>query len=69
MSHTASVSDHIQTFVSRLEILVDLHFHIIELYFHAVKQCIVVFRTRRDLIQRLDHLDDAVHDTLRQDKA
>ena len=67
--HTASVSDHIEPFVRRLQILIKLYFHIVELHFHTVEQCIIIRRSRRDLIDSLDHLNDTVKDTFRQYEA
>ena len=52
MRHPAAVADHIQPFVYRLEMPVQLHFHIVELHLHAIEKGVVVRRARRDLIQR-----------------
>ena len=50
--------------MQRLQILVQLHFHIVELNLHAVQQRIVVGRAGGDLVQGVDHLDNAVQDSL-----
>ena len=69
MGHAAAVADDIESFVQSFEVFVQFHFHVIELYLHAVEQRVVVGRTRRDLVQRIDHLDDTVQDPLGQDQA
>ena len=60
VGHAASVTDDIQARVFALEILVNLHFHIIELNFDTVQQGIVVGGTRCNFVQSVDHLDDTV---------
>ncbi len=67
--HAAAVTDHIQPLVSRLKVLVDIDLHVVELDLHTVQQCIVICRSGRDLVQGIDHLDDAVEDPLWQHKA
>ena len=47
-----------------LEILVQLHLHVVELHLHAVEQRVVAGGAGGDLVQRVDHLDDAVQNTL-----
>ena len=44
--------------------LVQRHLHVVELHLHAVQQRIVAGGARRDLVQGVDHLDDAVQNTL-----
>ena len=67
--HPAAVADHIQPLVYGLKMLVQLYLHIVEFHFYAIEEGIVVRRARRDLIQRVHHLDDAVQDTLRKNEA
>ena len=50
------------------QILIDRNFHVIELDLDAIKQRIVVCCTRSDLVKRVDHLDDAVENALRNDQ-
>ena len=64
MGHARAVADHVQSLVDRLEIVVDLDFHIIKLDLHAVEQRVVVGRAGGDLVEGVDHLDDAVEDAL-----
>jgi len=45
---------------------VHFHFHIVELDFDTIKQSIVICGTRCDLIQCVDHLYNAVQDSLWQ---
>ena len=49
--------------------LVERDLHVVELDLHAVEQRIVVCGARRDLVERVDHLDDAVQDALGQHQA
>ena len=50
--------------MGRLQIFVQLDLHVVELYLHAVEQGVVIGGAGGDLIQRIDHLDDAVQNTL-----
>ena len=68
MGNAASVTDDIEPFVRAFQILIDIHFHIIEFHFDTVQQGIVICRTRCDLIQGVDHLDDTVQDTFWQNQ-
>ena len=47
-----------------LEVLVQLDLHVIELHLHAIEQGVVVGSAGGDLVQGVDHLDDAVQDAL-----
>ena len=66
MCHPTAVSDDIETFVDAFKMLIKLYFHIIKFHFHTIKQCVIVCRSRCDLVQCIDHLNDAIQDTLRQ---
>ena len=66
MGHTAAVADNIQAFVFCLKVFINGHFHVIELNFHTLKQSVSIGRTRSNLVQCIDHLNDAIQDTLRQ---
>ena len=55
--------------MAALQILVYIYFHVVEFDLHAVQQGIVIGSTRRDLIQGVDHLNDAVQNTLWQHQA
>ena len=67
VGHAAAVPDHIEPFVFGLQILVQRHFHVVEFHFHAIEQGIVIGGTLADLIQRIDHFDNAVQDPFGQD--
>ena len=69
MGHAAAVPDHIQPFIGCFQVLVNIHFHIVEFHLYAVEKRIVIGRPLGNLIQGIDHLDQAVQDSLRQDKA
>ena len=60
MGHSTSVSDHIQPLMQRLKMFIQLYFHIVEFHFHSVKQCIIICSSRCDLIQGIDHFNDAI---------
>ena len=68
VGNAASVADDIKTFVGAFQMLIDIHFHIIEFHFDTVQQSIVICRTRCDLIQGIDHLDDTIQDTFWQNQ-
>ena len=67
--HTAAVSDNKETLVAGFQIFVDLNLHVLEFNLHAIKQSIVIRGSRCDLVQGIDHLDDAIQDTFRHNKA
>ena len=69
MGDAASVADDKEILVSGLELAVHLDFHIIELDLDAVQKGILVGGAGRDLVQRIDHLDDPVQNPLGKDKA
>ena len=46
MGNTASVADHIQTFIAALKIIVNLNFHIVEFNLHTIQQSIVIGSSR-----------------------
>ena len=50
VGNAASVADDIKTFVGAFQMLIDIHFHIIEFHFDTVQQSIVICRARCDLI-------------------
>ena len=68
MSRSAAVADHEEVFVAGLEVAVGIDFHIIELDLDAVEQGIVVRCAGSDLVKRVDHLDDSVENSLRDNK-
>ena len=59
-----AVADDEEAGAGGLQVLVDLHFHVVELDLHAVEQRVVVGGARGDLVEGVDHLDDAVEDAL-----
>ena len=69
MRHTASVSYHVQSLMLGFEVVVKLYLHIVELYLYSVEKCVVVCRTGRYLIERVDHLDYTVEYSLREHEA
>ena len=69
MRDAAAVADDEQPFMAGLQILIQLHAHIVKLDLYAIQQGVVIGRTWRDFVQRIDHLDDVVHLTLRDDEA
>ena len=68
MGDTAAVSDYVQAVVGALQVLVHCHFHVVEFDFDAVQKGVFVRRTGRNLIQRINHFDNAVQDTFRQNQ-
>ena len=67
--HAAAVSDNKETLVTGFQIFVDLNLHVVEFNLHAIKQSVVIRGSRCDLVQGIDHLDDAIQDTFRHNKA
>ena len=64
----AAVADDEQALVRCFQILVDGDFHVIELDLDAVKAAYRRLLYRGDLVKRVDHLDDAVENALRDDQ-
>ena len=60
VGYAASVTDDVQTFVTAFQVVVDFNFHIVEFNFHTIQKGIIVCSSRSDLIQGVDHFDDAV---------
>ena len=60
--NTATVANYVQAFVRALQILVYRHFHIVELDFNTVQKGVLVCRTGRDFIERINHFDNPVQD-------
>ena len=69
MRHTAAIADDEQPLVARFQMLVQLDLHVVELDLHAVQQRVVIRRAGGDLVERVDHLNDAVQNTLGHDQA
>ena len=40
--NTAAVTDNKQSFMSGLQVVVNLYFHIIELHFYSIQKCIII---------------------------
>ena len=68
MGHAAAVSDNKETLVAGFQIFVDLDLHVVEFNLNAIKQSIIICGSRCDLIQSIDHLNDAIQDTFRHNK-
>ena len=66
MGDAAAVADDVQPRIPGLQMFIHSHFHIVELDLHAVEQGVVVGGAGGDLIQRVEHLDDAVQNPLGQ---
>ena len=69
MGDAAAVTNDIKPLVRRFEVLVERDLHVVELDLHAVEERIVVCGARRDLVERVDHLDDAVQNALGEHEA
>ena len=65
----AAVADDKQAGIAGFQLLAHFHFHVVELYFHAVEQGVVVGGAGGDLDQGVDHFDDAIQDALGQHQA
>ena len=68
MGDAAAVADDEQALVRGLEVFVDGDLHIIKLDLDAVEQRVVVGRAGGDLVEGVDHFDDAVENALRDDE-
>ena len=69
MGDAAAVAYDVKALIFGFQILVKLHFHVIEFYFHTVEQGIVIGCAGGDFIQCLDHLYDAVQNSIGKDQA
>ena len=65
MRDAAAVPNDIEAFVPCFEVFVELDFHVIEFYLYAIEQGVIVCSARRYFVERIDHLDNTVKDTLR----
>ena len=54
--------------ITGLKPVIYRYFHVVELNFNTIEQGIVISSTGSDLIERIDHLDDAVKDPLRKNE-
>ena len=61
---TTAVTDDVESVVTGHEVFIDLDLHVVELNLDTVEQGVVIGGTRCDLVEGVDHLDDAVEDTL-----
>ena len=68
MGYTASVSNDIQAFVSAFQIFININFHIIELNLHTIEEGVVISCPGSDFIQSINHFNDSVKDTFRENK-
>jgi len=66
MRDTTADTDDVKARVAGFQLFVDLHFHVAELDLHAVQQRIVVCRAGCNFVQGVDHLNDAIQDSLGQ---
>ena len=66
---TAAVADDEEALAAGLQVFIYFDLHVLEFDFYAIQQRIIVCRSRSDLIKRIDHLDNAVENTLRKHKA
>ena len=64
MGDAAAVTDNKETGISGLQFLIDFYFHVVEFDFHTVEQSIIIGGAGCNLIQCVDHLDDAVQNSL-----
>ena len=65
----AAVADDVQPGQGRFQVLADGNLHVVELDFHTVQKGIIVGGAGGNLIQRVDHFDDAVQNALGQHQA
>ena len=69
VGNAAAVTDDVQTGIAGFQLLVDLHFHVVELNLHAIQQGIIIGSAGGNLVQRIDHFDNAVQNSLGQHQA
>ena len=68
MCRSAAVADNEEVFVAGLQVGVGVDLHIIELDLDAVEKGVVVCGAGGDLVEGVDHLNDAVEDSLGDDE-
>ena len=68
MRDAGAVTDDIQPLMPRLQVAVDVNLHVIKFDLDTVEQRVCIGSAGCDLIQRIDHLNDAVEDTLRDNQ-
>ena len=64
MCNTAAVTDDIKSLVGRLEMLVNINFHIIELDLNTVEKCVIIGCAGGNFVKSINHFDDTVKDSL-----
>ena len=69
MGDAAAVADDVQAGVLGLQVLVYGNLHVVELDLYTIEQGVVVGGARGDLVQGVDHLNDAVQNPLGQYQA
>ena len=69
VSDTTSIADYEKILVASLKMIVNLNLHVVELNLNTLEKCVIVCGTRRDVIQCVDHFDDAIKNTLWHNKA
>ena len=60
MGDAAAVADDVKAAVRGLKVLVERDLHVVELDLNAVEKRVVVRRAGGDLVEGVDHFDDAV---------
>ena len=60
MGHAAAITDDLKSFVTAFQVLVYIYFHVVELNFYTIKQSVIICSSRCDLIQGIDHFNDAI---------
>ncbi len=66
VGNATAVADDVKSGIAGFQLLVDLHFHIVELDLHTVKEGVVVGGAGGDFIQSVNHFNNAVQDPLGQ---
>ena len=69
MGNAAAVTDDKQTRIPGLQPVIYGNLHIVELHFHTVEKGIIIGGAGGNLVQGIDHLGDAVQNTLGQHQA
>ena len=68
MGDAAAIADDIQPIIAAHQLFIDGNLHIIELYLYTIKEGIIICCAGRNLIECINHFDNAIQQAFGQNK-
>ena len=68
MGDAAAIADDIQPIIAAHQLFIDGNLHIIELYLYTIKEGIIICCAGRNLIECINHFDNAIQQAFWQNK-